>query len=90
MISHYLREVDILVNFLDLLSIDNHIILVNIDVVDYLVFPRRILRPTGLLVSWISLSISCSLDVELVMKTTSLVKKSWDKYSLSILKPLLS
>ena len=55
-----------------------------------LVFPRCILRPTGLLMSWISWSISCSFDVELAMRTISSAKIRWDKYSTSILTPLFS
>ena len=54
------------------------------------VFPRYILRPTGLLMSWISWSISCSFEVELAMRTISSAKIRWDKYSPSILTPLFS
>ena len=55
-----------------------------------LVFPRCILRPTGLLMSWISWSISCSFEVELAMRTISSAKIRWDKYSPSILTHLFS
>ena len=55
-----------------------------------LVFPRCILRPTGLLMSWISCSISCRFEVELAMRTISSAKIRWDKYSPSILTPLFS
>ena len=55
-----------------------------------LVFPRCTLRPTGLLMSWISCSISCSFEVELAMRTISSAKIRWDKYSPSILTPLFS
>ena len=55
-----------------------------------LVFHRCILRPTGLLMSWISWRISCSFEVKLAMRTISSVKIRWDKYSPSILTPLFS
>ena len=55
-----------------------------------LVFPRCILRPTGLLMSWISRSISCSFDVELAMRTISSANIRWDKCSPSIPIPLFS
>ena len=89
-LSHHLPEIYVSVDLLDLLSIDNHIILVDMLLHITLVFPRCILRPTGLLMSWISWSISCSFEVELAMRTISSAKIRWDKYSPSILTPLFS
>ena len=43
-----------------------------------LVFPRCILRPTGLLMQWISWSISYSFEVELAMRTISWENIRWD------------
>ena len=53
-----------------------------------LVFPRCILRPTGLLVSWMSCIIFCSSEVDLAISTMSSAKMRWDRYSPSILIPL--
>ena len=54
-----------------------------------LVFPRCILRPTGLLMSWIFWNIPYSFDVDLAMSTIS-AKIRWDKYLPSTLMPLFS
>ena len=89
-LSHHLREIGVSVDLLDLLSIDNHIILVDILVTHYFSLPRRISRPTGLPMPWISCSISFSLEVELATRTILSAKIRWDKYSPSILTPLFS
>ena len=53
-----------------------------------LVFPRCILTPTGLLVSWMSCIIFCSSVVDFAISTMSSAKMRWDRYSPSILIPL--
>ena len=61
--SHHLPEIDVSVDLLNLLSIDDQIILVDMLVTHYFIFHRCILRPTGLLMSWISWSIFCTFEV---------------------------
>ena len=83
-LSHHLPKIYISVD-LNLLFIDNHI-LVDMLVTYYFSFPQIcILRPTGLLMSSISWSISCSFKVELAMRTILSAKIRWDKYLPSIL-----
>ena len=76
--SHNITEMDVFVFLHDLLFIDNHIILVDTLATYYfIVLPRCILRPTGLLMSWISWSISCSFEMEFDIRFISLTKKRW-------------
>ena len=87
---HHLPEIYVSVDLLNLLSVTITSSLLTCLLHITLVFPRCILRPTGLLMSWKSWSISCSFEVELAMRTISSAKIRWDKYSPSILTPLFS
>ena len=75
LIGYLLLNADVLVDLLDLPSVDKHIILVDMHVTDYFSLPQANLNSTGLLVSWLSWSTSCSLEVELSVRII-LTKKS--------------
>ena len=85
---HYLTEVDVVVNFFIFLPLMLMSVLLTAGLHKTLVYPRCILRPTGLLVSWMSCTIFCSSEVDLAISTMSSAKMRWDRYSPSILKPL--
>ena len=83
-LNYHLPKIYITVDLLDLLSIDNHIIsLLTCLLRTTLAFSRYVLRPTGLLMSWISCSISCSLEVELAMRTISSAKIRWNVFTVN-------
>ena len=82
------RDRRISVDFLNLLSVGNHITLLTCILRTTVVFTRCILRSTGLLRAWLSCSFPCTFKVKLAIKNLKLLwLKRWDKYSPSILMP---
>ena len=83
---HHLTKVDVAVNFFNLPSIDVDVCFINCRTAhDFSHPPRCILRPTGLLVSWMSCTIFFSSEVDLAISTMSSARMRWDRYSPLIL-----
>ena len=85
---HHLTKVDVVVNFFIFLPLMLMSVLLTAGLHMTLVFPRCLLRPTGLLDWWMSCTIFCSSEVDLAISTMSSAKMRWDRYSPSILIPL--